>query len=128
MLKGVNLTLLIGPAVPIPAPQVVVDSLTTAQVTSGKNRSGFQLTFSVAKRSPLLTTMLPAGYFDPIVTRVVIIVTLGGFPNVLMDGIVTQQELSPSNEPGQSTLTITGEDLSVLMDIVDGAAGFGDIV
>jgi hypothetical protein len=43
---------------------------------------------------------------------------MGGFPNVLMDGIVTRQELTPSSDPGQSTLTITGEDLSVLMDVV----------
>ncbi len=53
----------------------------------------------------LLTTMLPAGYFDPMTTRVIMIVTLGGFPHVLMDGIVTRQELTPSSEPGQSTLT-----------------------
>jgi hypothetical protein len=89
------------------------------QVTNGKDKSGFQLTFAVGKTSPLLTTMLPAGYFDPMSTRVVILVTLGGFPNVLMDGMVTRQELTPSNEPGQSALTITGEDLSVLMDIVE---------
>lgn len=118
MLKGVHLTLMIGPAVPIPAPQSVVDALTAVQVTSGTDRSGFQLTFAVSKKSTLLTTMLPAGYFDPMVTRVIIIATLGGFPNVLMDGIVTRQELQPSNEPGQSTLTVTGEDLSVLMDVV----------
>jgi hypothetical protein len=36
-----------------------------------------------------------------------------------MDGIVTRQELTPSSEPGQSTLTVTGEDLSVLMDVVE---------
>jgi hypothetical protein len=119
MLKGIHLTLMIGPAVPIPAPQSVMDALTSIQVTSGKDRSGFQLTFAVGKNSSLLTTMLPAGYFDPIITRVIIIVTLGGLPNVLMDGLVTRQELAPSNEPGQSTLTITGEDLSVAMDIVD---------
>jgi hypothetical protein len=40
-------------------------------------------------------------------------------PNVLMDGIITRQELAPSNEPGQSTLTVTGEDLSVLMDVLE---------
>lgn len=119
MLKGIHLTLLIGPAVPLPAPQVVVESLTAVQVNSDKERSGFQLTFSVGKNSPLLTTMLPAGYFDPIITRVIIVVTLGGMPNVLMDGIITRQELAPSNEPGQSTLTVTGEDLSVLMDVVE---------
>jgi len=118
MLKGVNLTLMIGPAVPIPAPQSVMDALTSVQVNSGNDRSGFQLTLGVSKNSPLLTTLLPAGYFDPITTRVVIIVTLNGFPNVIMDGIATRQELQPSNEPGQSTLTVTGEDLSVLMDVV----------
>jgi hypothetical protein len=119
MLKGIHLTLMIGPAVPVPAPQLVMDSLTSVQVNSSKDRSGFQLTFNVSKKSLLMTTLLPAGYLDPMITRVVLIVTVNGFPNVLMDGIVTQQDLAPSNEPGQSTLTITGEDLSVLMDVVE---------
>lgn len=118
MLNGIHLTLMIGPAVPIPAPQSVVDALASIQVNSGGQRSGFQLTFNVGKNSLLMTTLLPAGYFDPISTRVVIIVTLGGFPNVIMDGIVTRQEMQPSNEPGQSTLTVTGEDLSILMDVI----------
>ena len=96
-----------------------MDALVSVQVKSGKDKSGFQITFSVSKDSPLLKTMLPAGYFDPMVTRVIVVVTLGGLPNAIMDGIVTQQELSPSSEPGKSTLTITGEDLSVLMDVVE---------
>ena len=119
MLKGIHLTLMIGPAVPLPAPQSVIGALASVQVTNGKDKSGFQLTFAVSKDSLLLNTMLPAGYFDPMITRVIIVVTLGGFPNVLMDGIVTRHELTPSSEPGQSTLTITGEDLSVLMDVVE---------
>ncbi|MEO6729685.1 MAG: hypothetical protein ABIN01_00580 [Ferruginibacter sp.] len=119
MLKGIYLTLMIGPAVPIPVPKVVMDALNNIQVTSSKDRSGFQVSFSVSKNSPLLTTMLPAGYFDPITTRVVIIATLNGKPTVLMDGLVTNQELAPSNEPGKSTLTITGEDLSLAMDLIE---------
>ena len=119
MLKGIHLTLMIGPAVPVPAPQSVMDALTSVQVNSGRDRSGFQLTFAVSKKSPLTTTMLPAGYFDPMITRVIIVVTVAGVPNVLMDGIVTRQEIAPSNEPAQSTLTVTGEDLSVLMDVVE---------
>jgi hypothetical protein len=119
MLSGIQLTLLIGPAVPIPAPKSVMDALQSIQVTSGKDKSGFQIAFSVSKQSPLQTTMLPAGYFDPMITRVIIIVTVNGFPNVLMDGIVTRQEISPSNQPAESKLTITGEDLSVLMDVVE---------
>jgi hypothetical protein len=119
MLKGIHLTLMIGPAVPVPAPKSVVDALTSVQVTSGKDKSGFQLTFAVSKNSQLLKVMLPAGYFDPVITRVIIIVTMGGFPHVLMDGMITRQEFTPSSEPGQSTLTVTGEDLSVVMDIVE---------
>jgi hypothetical protein len=119
MLNGVYLTLMIGPAVPIPAPLPVVEALKSVQVTSSKDRSGFQLTFSLGKTSPLQLAMLPAGYFDPILTRVVIVATMNGLPRVLMDGIITRQEITPSNEPGQSTLTVTGEDLSVLMDVIE---------
>lgn len=119
MLKGIHLTLLIGPAVPVIAPKVVMDALNSIQVTNSKGISGFQISFSVSKSSPLITTMLPAGYFDPITTRVIIIATINGMPNVLMDGLVTNHELSPSSEVGKSTLTITGEDISLAMDLVE---------
>ncbi|MFN7949736.1 MAG: hypothetical protein U0Z53_30565 [Blastocatellia bacterium] len=119
MLKGFYLTLMIGPAVPVPAPQSVIDALESVQVNSSPERSGFQLTFGISKNSPLLTTMLPAGFFDPMITRVILIATVGGLPNVLMDGIITRQEVAPGNEPGASTLTVTGEDLGVLMDVVE---------
>ena len=43
MLKGVNLTLLIGPLVPVPAPRAVLEALTDLTVTSNDTgRSGFQ--------------------------------------------------------------------------------------
>jgi hypothetical protein len=117
MYKGAHLTLLIGNSVPVPAPKLVVDAIQSVRVTSGKDRSGFQITFSVDKKSPLLNVMLPAGFFDPVITRVIIVVTLNGIPNVLMDGFITNQEFAPSNEAGGSTLTITGEDLSLAMDM-----------
>src|SRR5262245_5212030 len=119
MQNGIHLTLLIGPAVPVPAPAHVLDALDSVQVNSGGDRSGFQLSFQIGKRSLLQTTLLPAGYFDPIVTRVIVIVTVRGIPNVVSDGVVTRQEISPSSEPGKSTLTITGEDLSLYMDLVE---------
>jgi hypothetical protein len=96
-----------------------VDALISVQVTSSTDRSGFQLQFSVGKNSILQTTLLPSGYFDPIITRVIVVATVRGLPHVLMDGMVTRQEIGPSNEPGKSTLTITGEDLSLLMDLVE---------
>ena len=120
LLSNAILTLMIGPAVPVPAPLPVVEALQSVQVTSSSRaRSGFQLTFSVGKTSAIQLALLPAGYFDPIVTRVIIMVTINGIPNVIMDGFITRQELQPSNQSGESKLTITGEDLSVAMDLVE---------
>lgn len=119
MLNGIYLTLMIGPSVPIPAPQPVIEALQSVQVNTQRDRTGFQLTFTVGKTSLLQLVLLPAGFFDPILTRVVIVVTFNGMPHVLIDGIITRQQISPSSEPGKSTLTVTGEDLSVLMDVVE---------
>jgi hypothetical protein len=118
VLKGIQLTLLIGPGVPVPAPKPVSDALLSAQVTSGGDRTGFQLVFSVNKPSPLRRELLPAGFFDPGTTRVILLCTVGGMPHVLVDGFVTRHELAPSNVPGQSTFTVTGEDVTLLMDVV----------
>ena len=119
LLSNAYLTLMIGPMVPIPAPLPVMEALQSVQVTSSRDRSGFQLTFTVGKTSPLQLALLPAGYFDPVTTRVIITITLNGIPNVIMDGFVTRQELQPSNQPGQSTLTITGDDLTVAMELFE---------
>ncbi|TQV82480.1 hypothetical protein FKG94_06985 [Exilibacterium tricleocarpae] len=119
LFSNAYLTLMIGPAVAVPAPLPVMEALQSVQVTNSRDRSGFQLTFAVGKTSPLQLGLLPAGYFDPITTRVIITVTLNGIPNVIMDGFITRQDLQPSNEPGQSTLTVTGDDLTVAMDLLE---------
>lgn len=119
MTSGLKLTVLIGPGVPVPVPAAVVNDLEGIEVTSDRERSAFQLTFTTSKRSPLLSTLLPAGFLDPIVTRVILIVTLGGLPLVLVDGIVTAHDVQPSNDVGKSTVSITGEDLSILMNLVE---------
>lgn len=119
MAGDVHLTLLIGPGAPVPTPPFVTDALESVTVTSGTDRAGFQLVFTAGKKSPLSLALLPAGYLDPIVTRVIVIATVRGLPYVLMDGVITRQDISPSNTPGESRITVTGEDLSVLMDIVE---------
>lgn len=120
MFDGIHLTLLIGPLpVPVPAPLPLVEALQSVQVNSGRDRTGFQLKFTLSKTSLIQLALLPAGFFDPMITRVVVIVTFLGLPQVICDGVVTRHEMSPSNEPGQSTLTLTGEDLSVLMDVIE---------
>jgi hypothetical protein len=119
MIDKIHLTLMIGLMVATPVGPDVIQALQSVQVTtSSGQRSGFQITFAVSKQSSLMTNLIPSGYFDPGI-RVIIVVTLNGAANVLMDGFITRQELSISNDLGQSTLTITGEDLSVAMGATD---------
>jgi hypothetical protein len=119
MLKGIHLTLLVGPVVPLPVPKVVLEALTGVTVTSrAGSPSGFQLSFTLNNRSPLHTLFLIAGGQTPLL-RVIIIVTVNGAPQVLMDGVMTNQQVTPGNQPGHSTLTITGEDLTKVMDLQD---------
>ena len=119
MLKGVHLTLLMGPIVAAPVPKEVVDALQSVQVTTSVGaRSGFQLTFTMGKNSNFEKVLIPAGFFDPMI-RVIIIVTLNGTPSVIMDGVITRQQVTPSNEAGKSTFAVTGEDVSAAMDLID---------
>lgn len=119
MLKGFYLTLLVGPLVPVPVPKAVLDALTSVQVTTaGGAASGFQLTFSLNNRSPLHTLFLIAGSQTPLL-RVIIILTINGSANVLIDGVMTNQQLTPGGKPGESTLTITGDDLTKAMNLID---------
>lgn len=114
------LTLLIGPAaLPAPAPLPLTEALQSVEITQSPERSGFQLTFSTSKTSAIQLALLPAGFLDPISTRVIVLATVGGLSQVLVDGIVTRQDIAPSSSPGESTLTLTGEDLSILMDLVE---------
>lgn len=117
MARSLQLSLQIGSVITAPAPQPLLDALQSVQVTSSAGqRSGFQLAFAVSKRSVITETLLPAGLLDP-PARVVLVGIVGGSSDVLMDGVITRHELSPSDTPGASTLTVTGEDLTVLMDL-----------
>lgn len=121
---GAYLTLLIGPTVPVPAPLPAMASFERAQVThSDQGRSGFQLTFRVGRTTTdLLDYALLASPLLRPMSRVVMLVTFNAIPQVLMDGIITDQQLAPSNTPGESTLTVTGEDVSVMMDLEERSA------
>src|SRR2546430_16234471 len=64
MLKGIHLTLMIGPVVPVPVPQIVLDALTNVTVTikSGNRApSAFELQFTLSNNSPLQTILLLSG-------------------------------------------------------------------
>ena len=51
--------------------------------------------------------------------RVILVVTFGGLPETIIDGIVQHVEVTPSAMAGSSTITVTGQDLSAVMDLID---------
>src|SRR4051812_50171002 len=122
MAKGLYLSLMIGPAVPVPVGQDVIDALTSVQVTvtaGARTQSGFQLSFNLGKNSPLVTLFLLAGGAMPPLLRVILTATVNGTPEVLIDGVVTRTDIKPGESGGPSTLTVTGVDLTAVMDWID---------
>ncbi len=116
----IRLTLMIGPVIPVPVSQGVLDALTSVTVTTNSDSgSGFQLQFTLSNRSPLQTIfLLSSGVAIPLI-RVIIIVTVNGRAEVLMDGVMTNHEIQPGADASYSILTVTGEDLSRVMDYID---------
>lgn len=124
MSNAVHLSLLIGPIIPLPVPAMLIDALEEVTVTSAsEGASGFQLRFKVNSKSELNTLFLIAvGNNTSLGTpplRVVLIVTLGGRPQPLFDGVLTNVEVQAGQNRQPGSITITGEDLTKVMDLVD---------
>ncbi|GLF93123.1 hypothetical protein [Streptomyces yaizuensis] len=117
----VHLTLHMGARLVRQVSPEVMEALLSAQITStAGERGGFQLAFDLTKRGLIATRLLPEGYFDP-KSRVIVTITVRGTTTVLLDGLIVRQEVGASNRPGQTTLTVTGEDLTLLMDLEERA-------
>jgi hypothetical protein len=118
-LSSAALSLQMGPIAVSPAPAEVIDALDSATVTHAVGaRSGFQLSFMYSKTSTIARTLLPTGFFDPMI-RVVLVATLRGVPTVLADGPIKRQDVSATGHPGENHLVVTGEDVSGYMDLLD---------
>jgi hypothetical protein len=117
---GLQLTLMIGPAIPIPVPKPVIDALVSVKVMSRAFlASGFELVFALDVYSPLQTLFLLAGGQSLPLVRVVIVATLNGQSEVLIDGVMTEHNMDTNAKNGNATLTIIGEDLTRVMDYLD---------
>jgi hypothetical protein len=120
MLLGVNLSLLIGPTIPIPATPDIAEAIKSVSITNNdEGRSGFQIVLEVGRSGP--TDLLDyALLLNPLLrpfNRVIMMALFNAVPRVLMDGVITNQQFSPGAQPGTATLTLTGEDVSVMMDL-----------
>jgi hypothetical protein len=120
MSAGAEMRLYIGPAVPLPAGPDVVEALVSATVTSASadGPGVFELVFDINQRSPLHTIFLLSGGAPIPMVRVVIAARVNGVESILIDGVMTNHEVSPGPAPGTARLTIKGDDLSRVMDYI----------
>ncbi|HYW10208.1 MAG TPA: hypothetical protein VE913_24800, partial [Longimicrobium sp.] len=117
---GTTVSLMVGPVLAVDAPASLMESIRSVQVTQSEAGSGFQIAFDVdpapgasGSTGPgLLHSLLLKPY-----NRVVISAALNGTPTVLMDGVITHMELSPAQGGQPGTFTITGSDLTAVMDL-----------
>jgi hypothetical protein len=120
MASGVNLSLMMGPLVPVPVPREVLDALVSIEVTSrDMGASTFQISFAVGNRSPLETLFLLSGGNPILFLRVVIVVVVTGNSHVIMDGVITNHQIVPGASRTHTTLVLTGEDLTALMNQIN---------
>jgi hypothetical protein len=116
MLKGVHLTLLVGPVVPVPVPQIVLDALTQVEVVQPDEAAGaFTLEFTLSVQSPLHTLFLLSGGGVVPLLRVIVVVTVNGMPQVLIDGVVTKTQVMPGADQRHAKLRVSGDDLTTVM-------------
>ncbi len=116
---GVQLSLYVGP-VPVAAPREMVEALVSTRVEcgSGDGPSGFELVFELPARSPLRTLFLVTGGAAVPLIRVVLVVTINGRAESIIDGLA----LSVDTQPGQggvARLVVRGTDMSTLMDLIE---------
>jgi hypothetical protein len=116
-LLGIRLILLIGNTVPVPAPYNLTTALTKVEVTNdAESGDGFQMTFTLGRDKLPEYSLLLSGLLNTF-NRVIIGVLMGAVPEVLIDGIITHHQITPSNDPGMSTFTVTGKDVSIVLDL-----------
>ncbi len=110
-----------------------VQRVTVTQGDGGKT-GDFQQGFQVILRAERPTRasadykLLSESLLDP-GNRVIVTVTLNAQPRVLIDGIIAHRQLSPGSAGGAPTLTLSGKDISLLMDLEEkdkNHAGLGD--
>ncbi|MGY1670349.1 hypothetical protein [Geodermatophilus sp. SYSU D00710] len=122
MISGASLALFVGPVIPAPLAPGLLSAVEQVSVTVQDGaRSGFQIVL-VAGRDRRDGRDDVRELHDrtfKIGNRVQITAALAGRQHVLMDGIVTHLALAPAAEPNASRLTVTGEDLGVMLDLVE---------
>jgi len=110
-----TLTLLVGAQVPTPVPREVSNVLERVEIDSAIGERGvFRLTFRADDPALPERFLLDSGDLP----RVVLVLDEGHGASVVMDGVMVVHTLSASAE-GTPVLSVSGEDLTLLMDLIE---------
>ena len=121
---GIRLILWMGSTVPLPAPMEVIQALDTIEVTNDKDAGdGFQMNVKLVKDQTLDYGLLKNSALTA-KNRVVIAVLIGVVPEVLIDGLITHQQVKTGDAAAPGQLTITGKDVGAAMDLEEKNAEF----
>jgi hypothetical protein len=113
---GIDLTLNLNGS---PAPASIVRLLKGAEVTlNDEGRSGFQIVFETSRADRSSTGYgLPSNSLLQPFTRVSMVLNFATVKTLLIDGMILHRQLQPGKSPNGALFTVTGEDVSVMMDI-----------
>lgn len=119
-IERIELALRVGEGTPDPAPAELMRALRKVEVTQKDEApSGFQLSFLAEPMEGQSDfTAVGDALLRPF-NRVLIRVSADGVATTLIDGFITHQQYMPTNGPGDSMFVVTGDDVSVKMDLFD---------
>ena len=112
-----NFKLLTGIVTPVAVPAEVMDALQRVEiVTEIGERGSFRLSFLLKQNSKL-----PERFFleSADLIRVVMVVDEAGGPSVLMDRVMVEHAVSTCTDDEPAMLVISGQDLTLKMDLVE---------
>lgn len=114
---GLRLSVLAGRTLPVPLTLELTERVREISVTeSDEERSAFTIVLDADGVPPGMDTPFGAASPFSAFSRISIIVTFRGLPQVLMDGIVTETALEPGAGGRGARWLITGDDLGNLLD------------
>lgn len=115
--NDIRLVLRMGGVPPLPVAPMVLSALTATEVLCDSQRgAAFRLTFQIdSKRWPTDYTTLAQSVKKPL-TRLYLAALINTTSHPLIDGVVTEHQIVPDASGTTATLTLTGQDLGVLLD------------
>jgi phage protein D len=114
---GVGYTLLVGM---VPAPPPLVDAVQKIEIDcSLEEASVFRIRFGITKTEIGDWSILDLDPFRPLVPVAIRIQQGVAPPQAVINGYVTEHSVAYSDQPGSSTLEVTGMDATLLMNMTE---------